>query len=95
VAKLDRAQFDRVGINPRALDPELPRQLGRVDKLAVLKPPLFEQLDYPAGDCLDCLGIEFDARGWHPDSTVQGGGPLHRPPPKRGVPSVSCSWDGG
>jgi hypothetical protein len=58
VAKLDRAQFDRVGKNPRALDPELPRQLSRVDKLAVLKPPLFKQLDHPAGDCLDCPGID-------------------------------------
>jgi hypothetical protein len=60
-----------------------------------LKPPLFKQLDHPAGDCLDCLGIEFDARGWHPDSTVQGGGPLHRLTPEKGVPSVSCSWGGG
>jgi hypothetical protein len=47
VAKLDRAQLDRMGVHPRALDPEPPRQLGRIDKLAALKRSLFEQLNDP------------------------------------------------
>jgi hypothetical protein len=61
-AELDRAKLDRVGVHPRALDPKLPCQLGSIDQLSPLKPALFEKLDNPASDCLDCLRIESDAR---------------------------------
>jgi hypothetical protein len=51
-----------VGVHPRALDSKPPRQLGSIDQLSPLKAALFEQVDYPASDCLDRLRIESDAR---------------------------------
>jgi hypothetical protein len=61
-AELDCTKLDCVGVHPRALDPKPPRQLGGIDQLPPLKSALFEQLDHPASDYLDRLGIEPDAR---------------------------------
>jgi hypothetical protein len=54
-----------VRVDPGAVDPEPPRQLRRVDQLALVQSPLFQQLDHAAGDCLNGFGVELDTWGCH------------------------------
>jgi len=73
-----------VRVDPGALDPEAASKLSGIDKLVLLHALPFENLDNAARNCLDCLPIEFDARGFHPAPVVHGAAQMHRLDPREG-----------